>query len=164
MGEAVRNAVYPGGEIAGMMAEARVQAIYEQHAATDKDFNNALQDKADWMNRIINAVGGKYIEMLPVGGDAVGWLKEDITKSLVESRQHDTSSEAGQEAADGYAKAQDKAKRAAADAVGSAGRSAGLAERDIREYRGDGVDESSRTRIRMGGAPPRSRRAPGGGK
>ncbi|MFD9630442.1 DUF6571 family protein [Streptomyces violascens] len=136
VGEAVRNAVYPGGEIAGMMAQARVHAIYEQHAATDKDFNDALQDKADWTNRIISAVGAKYIEMLPVGGDAVEWLQEDITKDMVENRQHDSSSEASQEAADAYSEAEDKAKKSASAAVGTAGQSAGLPARDTREYQG----------------------------
>ncbi|WP_438293612.1 DUF6571 family protein [Streptomyces sp. HUAS TT7] len=136
VGEAVRNAVYPGGEIAGMMAQARVHAIYEQHAATDKDFNDALQDKADWTNRIISAVGAKYVEMLPVGGDAVEWLQEDITKSMVENRQHDSSNEASQEAADAYSAAEDKAKKSASAAVGTAGHSAGLSARDTREYQG----------------------------
>ncbi|MFI6053102.1 DUF6571 family protein [Streptomyces violascens] len=136
VGEAVRNAVYPGGEIAGVMAQARVQAIYEQHASTDKDFNDALQDRADWTNRIISAVGAKYVEMLPIGGDAVEWLQEDITKSMVENRQHDSASAASQEAADAYSAAQDKAKKAASAAVGTAGQSAGLPARDTREYQG----------------------------
>ncbi|MFE9372064.1 DUF6571 family protein [Streptomyces sp. NPDC006711] len=136
VGEAVRNAVHPGGQIAGMMAEARVEAVHEKQAADDEEFNKAVEAKSKWVNRIIDSVGGKYIELLPVGGDAVDWLKEDITESLTEGAQQDTSEEAGQAAADGYAKAETNAKRAAADAVGSAGRSAGLAERDIREYRG----------------------------
>ncbi|MGW2866109.1 DUF6571 family protein [Streptomyces sp. NPDC001205] len=136
VGEAVRNAVYPGGQIAGMMAEARVQAIYEQHASTDKDFNDALQDKADWVNRIINSVGGKYVELLPVGGDAVEWFQEDITKSIVEAKQMDSSNMASHEAADAYWAAHDQAKKSASDAVGTAGHSAGLSARDTREYQG----------------------------
>ena len=125
VGEAVRNAVYPGGEIAGMMAQARVHAIYEQHASTDKDFNDALQDKVDWTNRIISAVGAKYVQMLPVGGDAVEWLQEDITKAMVENRQHDSSNAASQEAADAYSTAEDKAKKSASNAVGAAGEECG---------------------------------------
>ncbi|WP_246033911.1 hypothetical protein [Streptomyces hundungensis] len=136
VGEAVRNAVHPGGEIAGMMAEARVQAIYEKHAETDKTFNDAVQNKADWTNRILNSVGAKYIELLPVGGDAVEWLQEDITESLVENRQKDSSGEASQEAADAYAAAEGKAKKSAAGAVRAAGNSVGLAERENREYQG----------------------------
>ncbi|MFE4863129.1 hypothetical protein [Streptomyces sp. NPDC056670] len=136
VGDAVQNAVHPGGEIAGMMAEARVQAIHEKHAADDAEFNKATEDKVGWANRIIDAVGGKYIELLPIGGDAVDWLKEDITGSLVDGAQRDSSDEAAQEAAGAYSKAEVKAKHSARDAVGAAGRSAGLPERDVREYQG----------------------------
>lgn len=136
IGDAVQNAVHPGGEIAGMMAEARVEAIHEKHSADDAEFNKALEENAGWANRIIDAVGGKYVELLPVGGDAVGWLKEDVTDSLVEGAQRDTSDEAAQEASEAYSKAEAKAKRSAMDAVGAAGRSAGLEERDVREYQG----------------------------
>ncbi|MGW8728280.1 DUF6571 family protein [Streptomyces sp. NPDC055808] len=136
VGEAVRNAVHPGGQIAGMMAEARVEAVYERHAAADEEFNKAVEERVDWTGRMIDAVGGKYIEMLPIGGDAIDWLKEDISSSLVERAQQDSSDEASQEAVAGYSRAETSAKRAAADAVGAAGRSAGLEERDIREYQG----------------------------
>ncbi|MFD9488628.1 DUF6571 family protein [Streptomyces sp. NPDC059991] len=136
VGEALRNAVHPGGQIAGIMAEARVEAIHEQHSADDAKFNEALQDKADWTNRIISAVGAKYVEMLPVGGDAVEWLQEDITKSIVERAQKDTSAEASQEAAGAYTTAESRAKQAARDAVSTAGQSAGLSKPDIREYQG----------------------------
>ncbi|MFD6371386.1 DUF6571 family protein, partial [Streptomyces roseolus] len=38
-GEAVRNAVHPGGEIAGMMSEARAQAVVDAAAREDKEYN-----------------------------------------------------------------------------------------------------------------------------
>ncbi|MFF3153949.1 DUF6571 family protein [Streptomyces sp. NPDC057910] len=136
IGEAVRNAVHPGGQLAGMMAEARVAAVYEKQSADDEEFNKAIEEKSTWANRIIDSVGGKYIELLPIGGDAVGWLKEDISESLGERAQKDSSDEASQEAVGGYSRAETQAKRAAADAVGDAGRSAGLEARDIREYQG----------------------------
>ncbi|MFG3285717.1 hypothetical protein [Streptomyces sp. NPDC048111] len=136
VGEAVRNAVHPGGQIAGMMAEARVEAIYEKHAADDQEFNKAVEDNSEWTNRIIDAVGGKYVELLPAGGDALEWLKEDVSATLLEEAQRDTTEKASQEASDAYAQAEANAKRHAAGAVYSAGRSAGLEERDIREYQG----------------------------
>ncbi|WP_189389441.1 DUF6571 family protein [Streptomyces sp. SDr-06] len=136
VGEAIRNAVYPGGEIAGIMTQARVEAIYEKHSAADSQFNKAVEDTAEWTNRIIDAVGAKYVEMLPVGGDAVGWFKEEITKSVVENAQQDSSGEAAQEAATAYSQAEERVKRAAADAVSTAGRSAGAAAHDVQEYRG----------------------------
>ncbi|MFD9793298.1 DUF6571 family protein [Streptomyces sp. NPDC059070] len=143
VGAAVSNAVHPGGEIAGIMAQARVQAVFEEHSAADEQFNEAVQEKADWVTRIIDSVGGKYIEMLPVGGDAVEWLKEDITQSIVDGAQQDSSAEAGQEASDAYSKAEARAKQSAADAVGDAGKSAGLPLRDIREYQGVASSETS---------------------
>ncbi|MCX5382163.1 DUF6571 family protein [Streptomyces sp. NBC_00083] len=135
VGEAVRNAVHPGGLIAGMMAEARVEAVWEKHAAEDEEFNKAIEDKSKWTNRIIDSFGGKYIELLPAG-DAVEWLKEDISERLVDEAQQDSSDKAGKEATDGYLNAESGAKKAAANAVHSAGRSAGLGQRDIAEYAG----------------------------
>lgn len=136
VGAAVNNAVHPGGEIAGIMAEGRVHAIYETHAAADAEFNDTVDTKAKWANRIIDAVGGKYIGLLPVGGDAVNWLKEDVATSIVDGAKRDSSEEASQQAGDAYSKAQARAKDFAAAAVGDAGKSAGIAQREIREYQG----------------------------
>ncbi|MEU4348767.1 DUF6571 family protein [Streptomyces sp. NPDC023838] len=136
VGAAVINAVHPGGQIAGMMAQARVEAIFDKHSADDSQFNEALQEKADWVNRVVDGVGGKFIELLPVGGEAVGWLKDDITKAVVDSHQRDTSAEASQEAAAAYSHAEKGASDAASAAVGNAGRSAGVPIRDVREYQG----------------------------
>ncbi|MFE0681694.1 hypothetical protein ACFW17_12905 [Streptomyces sp. NPDC058961] len=136
VGEAVRNAVHPGGQIAGMMAEARVEAVYEKQAAADEDFNKAVENKSKWVNRVIDSVGGKYIELLPVGGDAVGWLKEDISERLVDEGKENSSDKASQEAGAAYTKAESNAKQSAANAVRSAGISAGLEERDVREFEG----------------------------
>uniref|UniRef100_A0AAU2V8E8 Uncharacterized protein n=1 Tax=Streptomyces sp. NBC_00003 TaxID=2903608 RepID=A0AAU2V8E8_9ACTN len=136
VGEAIRNAVYPGGEIAGIMTQARVEAIYEKHSAADSEFNAAVENNVEWANRIIDAVGAKYVEMIPVGGDAVDWLKEEITKSAVENAHQDSSGVAAQEAATAYSQAEEKVKRSAADAVSTAGRSAGAAGHDVQEYRG----------------------------
>ncbi|MEU9196313.1 DUF6571 family protein [Streptomyces hundungensis] len=159
VGEAVRNAVHPGGQLAGMLAEARVEAVYEKQSADDEEFNKAVEDKSKWVNRVIDSVGGKYIELLPFGGDAVGWLKEDISESFLEKAQQDKSDEASQQAADGYARAETNAKNAAAAAVGSAGRSAGLAQRDIREFQGTAstsiADAYSDGRGLMASAAPR---------
>ncbi|MEU1074989.1 MULTISPECIES: DUF6571 family protein [unclassified Streptomyces] len=143
VGEAVRNAVHPGGEIAGMMTEARVQAVHEKYSAQDAEFNKAIADKAKWANRIIGAVGAKYIEMLPVGGDAVEWLQEDITEVVVDGAKKDSAAAATQEAADAYVQGEKRAKESAAAAVGSAGRSSGLSETDIREYQGSASTQAA---------------------
>ncbi|MEV6746318.1 DUF6571 family protein [Streptomyces sp. NPDC051080] len=143
IGEAVRNAVHPGGEIAGIMTEARAQGIYEAQVAEDKEYNESVAENAKWTNRIIDAVGGKYVEMLPAGGDVVGWIKEDISESAVKNAEHDMANESRHESAAGYAEAEAAAKTAATSAVGVAGRGAGLTTDQIKEYQGSASTETS---------------------
>ncbi|MFE2930396.1 DUF6571 family protein [Streptomyces sp. NPDC059278] len=143
VGEAVRNAVHPGGEIAGIMTEARAQGVHEAQVAKDEDYNESVAENAKWTNRIIDAVGGKYIEMLPAGGDVVGWIKEDISESTVKNAQHDTATAARHESAAGYAAAVNAAKAAAVSAVDVAGRGAGLTTEQIEEYQGSASTQTA---------------------
>ncbi|WP_282693171.1 DUF6571 family protein [Streptomyces sp. CC208A] len=143
MGEAVRNAVHPGGEIAGMMSEARAQATVDAAAREDKEYNEGVAENAKWANRMIDLVGGKYVEMLPVGGDIVDWIKEDVTESIVENAEHDTSTDARREAASGYTKSEGFAKESAVAAVERAGKAAGLTEQQINDYRGSASTETA---------------------
>ncbi|MFB7342759.1 DUF6571 family protein [Streptomyces hydrogenans] len=142
-GEAVRNAVHPGGEIAGMMSEARAQATIDAAARADKEFNEGVADNAKWTNRMIDLVGAKYVEMLPVGGDVIGWIKEDITESAVKGAEKDTSTEARHEAASGYSDAEESAKDSATSAVERAGKAAGLTKDQIDDYKGSASTETA---------------------
>ncbi|MFE6492194.1 DUF6571 family protein [Streptomyces sp. NPDC057748] len=143
MGEAVRNAVHPGGEIAGIMTEARAQGIYDAQVAADEEYNQGVADNAKWTNRIIDAVGAKYVEMLPVGGDVVDWIKEDVSESAVENAGRDTSKESRHESAAGYAESEKAVKVAAVSAVDAAARGAGLKPEQIAEYRGSASIEAA---------------------
>ncbi|MGO4751682.1 hypothetical protein AB4212_24225, partial [Streptomyces sp. 2MCAF27] len=60
--ERLKNAVWPGSEIAGILTEARAEAIHDKHAAKNDDFNNAVADNAKWGNRIWDMAGAKYVE------------------------------------------------------------------------------------------------------
>ncbi|MGW4160580.1 hypothetical protein [Streptomyces sp. NPDC004788] len=136
VGEAVRNAVHPGGEIAGMMSEARAQAVVDAKAHENDEYVKGVEENSKWTNRIIDAVGGKYIEMLPVGGDVVDWIKEDTAEAAVENAKDDKSDDSRREAASGYTKAEKVAKQAAASAVERAARGTDLTAAQIREYQG----------------------------
>ncbi|MEV6326242.1 hypothetical protein [Streptomyces sp. NPDC051909] len=135
-GEAVRNAVHPGGEIAGMMSEARAQAVVDAGAHEDSEYNKGVAENAKWTNRIIDAVGAKYIEMLPAGGDLVEWIKEDTSEAAVKNAEHDKSEEYRRDAANGYAEAENAARGAATSAVERAARGTDLTAAQIREYQG----------------------------
>ncbi|WP_406528913.1 DUF6571 family protein [Streptomyces sp. I8-5] len=140
---AIRNAVHPGGEIAGILTEARAQAVHDKMTHEAAEYNKGVEDNAKWTNRIIDLVGAKYVEMLPVGGDAIDWMKEDITESAVESSKHDLTGEARHDSASGYVKAESAAKGSAAAAVAAASRGAGLTQVQINEYMGVASTETA---------------------
>ncbi|MFE6224316.1 MULTISPECIES: hypothetical protein [unclassified Streptomyces] len=142
-GEAVRNAVHPGGEIAGMMSEARAQAVVDAAARSDKEYNDGVAENAKWANRWIDLFGAKYLEMLPIGGDMIGWVKEDVTEYLTEGAKQDTATDARHEAASGYAQAETFAKNSAEAAVARAGKAAGLSEAEIQDYQGSASTETA---------------------
>lgn len=109
----------------------------------DEEYNQGVAENAKWTNRIIDAVGGKYVEMLPAGGDAVEWIKEDVSESAVKNAEHDMSDESRHESAAGYATAEQAAKAAAASAVDAAARGAGLTPEQIAEYRGSASTQAA---------------------
>ncbi|MFE7116770.1 hypothetical protein ACFU99_15280 [Streptomyces sp. NPDC057654] len=132
LGDPIHNAVYPGGQIAGIMTEARTEAIHGDQAYKDAQFNKAIEEKSKWIDRTIDSVGGKYIDKLPLGaGDAVGWLKEDITSAMVDRMQQDKTSEAQHDAAITYREAEEATKKSAAAAVRTACRGSGISEQNI---------------------------------
>ncbi|MFI1224513.1 MULTISPECIES: hypothetical protein [unclassified Streptomyces] len=136
MGEAIRNAVHPGGEIAGMMAEARAHATIELKTHENDEYNKGVEDNAKWTNRVIDLVGAKYLEMLPVGGDAVTWIQEDITQAVVDSAQNDDLDEAALASGKDYTAAEKSTRIAAESAVVTAGKAAGLTPDQYNDYKG----------------------------
>ncbi|MET7617083.1 hypothetical protein [Streptomyces sp. NPDC005408] len=86
----VNNRVAPGADIAGIMAESRTQAVYDDKIASDAKFNEGVATANKWAGRAI----GMGIGHIPVGGDAVGWVVEDVQESVVKHYTRDSSSEA----------------------------------------------------------------------
>ncbi|MFE0704608.1 hypothetical protein [Streptomyces sp. NPDC058872] len=133
---AIGDAVHPGGEIAGVMSEARAQAVQDSQLHEDAEFNKAAGDEAKWVNRVISAAGGKYLELVPFAGDVLEWVQEDVTESSLETGEKDTTSEARRESTDGYSRAEGAAKVSAARAVSAAARDADLSPTDVKDLQG----------------------------
>ncbi len=136
MGEAIRNAVHPGGEIAGMMSEARAHAVIDLKTHENSEYNEGVENNAKWTNRIIDLVGAKYLELLPVGGDVVTWIQEDITAAVVEKSHRDIPDDVALASGKGYTNAETAAKEAAASAVLAGGKAAGLAPAEYKDLQG----------------------------
>jgi hypothetical protein len=119
-----------------MMTEARAQAVHDAKTHEASEYNAGVAENAKWTNRVIDAVGGKYVEMIPVGGDVIMWIKEDVTESAVKSAEQDNSYESRRESASGYVDAERAAKEAAGNAVATGARGSDLSPEQIEEYQG----------------------------
>ncbi|MFF8596858.1 hypothetical protein ACF061_36665 [Streptomyces sp. NPDC015220] len=113
----VGAAVSPGATIAGIMSDARADAIYDYHTASDKDFNEAAADKQKWVNRILGMGLEKVGERVPIAGAPLEWASEDIQESIMKSIEQDTVQDAEREAGNTYASGREATLDAARDAV-----------------------------------------------
>ncbi|MCX5262317.1 hypothetical protein OOK27_50825 [Streptomyces canus] len=115
---AMENVTYPGGVVAGILSDSRDQAIFEEHSASDKDFNDAVATGDKWAGRGLGmAVGAATGTAAPIVGTVAGWAVEDIQAMVVEQVQQDTTDEAKREAATKYAEGWNAAGESSASSV-----------------------------------------------
>ncbi|MEW2584468.1 hypothetical protein [Streptomyces virginiae] len=131
---AITVAVHPGGQIAGILSQARAEGTFAENGHKAEEYVKGVEDNAKWVNRVISAAGGKYLEMVPLAGDVVEWLQEDITESVVERAKKDQASKVGDadhEAVLSYTQAQVEAGESAAQSVRKAAEGTGMNQRSI---------------------------------
>ncbi|MFD0417151.1 hypothetical protein [Streptomyces sp. NPDC127108] len=121
----VKNLVSPGGQIAGVMAEARTQAVYDDRIAQDAEFNEGIRTADKWAGRVIDLGANR----LPVVGDVISWVAEDARESVVEKYTRDSSVVAGQERRDFLIDQLDSSGKAVFDATHRAALEQGYSER-----------------------------------
>ncbi|MER6776945.1 MULTISPECIES: hypothetical protein [unclassified Streptomyces] len=131
---AIKSAVHPGGQIAGILSEARAEGTFAENGHTKEEYVKGVEDNAKWVNRAISAAGGKYLEMVPLAGDVVEWLQEDITEGVVERATKDKAEKIGEadhKAVIDYTDAQTEAGLSAAQSVRKAAEGTGMTQRTI---------------------------------
>ncbi|MFF4432212.1 hypothetical protein ACFYZ4_23940 [Streptomyces sp. NPDC001513] len=131
---AITVAVHPGGQIAGILSEARAEGTFTENGHKAEEYVKGVEDNAKWVNRVITAAGGKYLEMVPLAGDVVEWLQEDITEGVVERAtkdQADKKGEADHKAVLDYTQAQLEAGLSAEQSVRKAAEGTGMNQRSI---------------------------------
>ncbi|MFH9072780.1 DUF6571 family protein [Streptomyces alboflavus] len=121
----VKNLVSPGGQIAGVMAEARTQAVYDDRIARDAEFNEGIRTADKWAGRVIDLGANKF----PVVGDVVSWIAEDARESVVEKYTQDSSGAAGQQREDFLSDQLEGSSKAVFDATHRAAIEQGYSER-----------------------------------
>ncbi|MFF7054986.1 DUF6571 family protein [Streptomyces griseorubiginosus] len=127
MTPAMGNVAHPGGIVAGILSDARDQAIFEEHSASDKDFNDAVATGDKWAGRGLGmAVGAATGTAAPIVGTIAGWAVEDIQAMVVEQVQRDTTDEAQKEAYTRYAEGRTAVRDSTADSLREAIRNSGV--------------------------------------
>ncbi|MER6285855.1 DUF6571 family protein [Streptomyces sviceus] len=127
MTPAMENVAHPGGVVAGILSDARDQAIFEEHSASDKDFNDAVATGDKWAGRGLGmAVGAATGAAAPIVGTIAGWAVEDIQAMVVDQVQQDTTDEAQKEAYARYADGRTAVRDSTADSLREAIRNSGV--------------------------------------
>ncbi|WP_330330693.1 hypothetical protein OHS33_13775 [Streptomyces sp. NBC_00536] len=142
---AIENAVHPGGQIAGMMTEARAENLHATTAHSNEEYAKGVEDQAKWINRGISAAGGKYLELVPLAGDVVGWVQEDVTEHYTEAAEktgEDKTAATQHKVSQLYADAERRTSDAVAGAVTHAAQGSGLSEAYIGVLAGSASKES----------------------
>ncbi|MDT3727950.1 hypothetical protein ROS62_24960 [Streptomyces sp. DSM 41972] len=140
-GPLVGDLVAPGAAIAGIMSNARADAIYDYHTASNAEYNEAVEDKAKWVGRFLGLGTGAIPPPFSVATEPVNWLVEDVTESVVKSVEEDTTDEAelaaGAEYSDG--------RKASAEASSRAVRSFFAQHEEIDQETMYAIDRAVRT-------------------
>ncbi|MFF2373138.1 hypothetical protein ACFVUW_01970 [Streptomyces xiamenensis] len=116
----LNNAVWPGAIIAGLMADARITAVYEDGIAADEAFNENLDVWMEFSGLVLDEAVGKITDNLPVGGSFVEWGVEALKESIDGTLRRDSGEEAAEVADDLY-------EESYADAIASAERAVTVA-------------------------------------
>ncbi|MEW2066207.1 DUF6571 family protein [Streptomyces sp. NPDC007346] len=135
--EEVNLRVVPGGEIAGIMAESRTQAVYDDKIAADAEFNEGLATADKWAGRAIDTGLGR----IPVVGDAAGWVIEDIREAVVENYTRDSSDEAQAERDKFLSSQRASSSSAVYDATYTAAIQAGVSEPEAKTMAGNAAGQ-----------------------
>ncbi|MEU4118465.1 hypothetical protein AB0F71_28715 [Kitasatospora sp. NPDC028055] len=101
----VGNAASSGGAIAGILNEARADAVFKDHAASDKAYNDAVVNGASWARGAFDTVVYQATAVVPGAGAAGDFVFGQMLQSIVDSTHQDTlaaaQDEAGQKADEG---------------------------------------------------------------
>ncbi|MDT0445865.1 hypothetical protein [Streptomyces johnsoniae] len=115
--EAVVQAVAPGAQMAGIMSEARANAVFEQGIAGDEEHNARMGLIQDWTGVVLDEVVGVASERYPVVGPAIEWGVGELSDAIFSTLERDNSERAAADAGAGYLADYESAVFSAGNAV-----------------------------------------------
>ncbi|MET4925574.1 hypothetical protein P3L51_25005 [Streptomyces sp. PSRA5] len=137
LSEEVNVRVAPGADIAGIMADSRTQAVYDDKIAADAEFNEGLVTADKWAGRAIDTGLARF----PVVGDAAGWVIGDIREAVLTNYSRDSSGEAQVERDTFLATQRSGSAAAMYDATYTAAIEAGISEPQAKAMAGSSSEQ-----------------------
>ncbi|GAB7185095.1 hypothetical protein ATKI12_4926 [Kitasatospora sp. Ki12] len=132
----VENAANAGGSVAGVLNEARADAVFKQHAATDKAFNDAVQNGSFWAKTAFSTtIGGITDGVAGAAGasKASDFIVDQILQGVTASVQQDTTAAARDEAGHESDSGRNSNAISAAQAVRDAAKGSALTQAQIED-------------------------------
>jgi hypothetical protein len=111
--EAVDSAVYRGGYVAGLMADAHTNWMVEEQIAADEAHNADIQEVSLWIDRGLDVAIYQGLSDAPGAAALVDELKNDLMTSITRTYEADNSIAARHESQDAF----DESRRAYQDLV-----------------------------------------------
>ncbi|MEU4584659.1 hypothetical protein AB0F92_21595 [Kitasatospora aureofaciens] len=129
----IDNAASSGGAIAGILNEARADAVFKEHAASDKAYNDAVANGASWARGAFDTVVYQATAVVPGAGAAGDFIFGQMLQSIVDSTHKDTLAVAQDVAGQQWDSGRSASGNSAAQAVRDAAVGSGLSGKDIND-------------------------------
>jgi uncharacterized protein DUF6571 len=97
----VTSATSPGSSVAGIMSEARAEAVYEKDVADAEDFNSNVDEVNKWVGRGAGIATGAIAS--PAAGAATTIGYEELSELVVSHIKEDNTAEGNFDAVETYA-------------------------------------------------------------
>ncbi|ONK11089.1 hypothetical protein [Streptomyces sp. MP131-18] len=148
-GERMRHLGYAAassGQVTGIMTDARATAVYEQHIASDSQFNTTLGQVGTWTERALSSTVDEGLGRIPVVGPPAAELRSALTESIFGSFTRDSQPTAAEQTNRNYAETKEYYETYMRDAVEDAARRGGI---DVEV--GEADDLKSTASLQFGG-------------
>ncbi|NLU75929.1 hypothetical protein HCC61_25305 [Streptomyces sp. HNM0575] len=133
----------PGSNIAGILSEARAEAVHDKQIADADDFNATTQEVNKWVGRGAGIAIGTIAS--PAGGVAADWLYSDVSGAVMEHIQKDNTAEADFDARETWADSAKSHMDAVKANTTAAAREAGMSEADATALGNTAAKEANQT-------------------
>ncbi|WP_159029838.1 hypothetical protein [Streptomyces marincola] len=115
--ELVGQAAASGAQFAGVLSEARANAVFDEGVAGDQAHNDRVAMVQEWTGLVLDEAVGAAAARYPVAGPVIEWGVGELSDSIFATLERDNSEQAASDAEEGYLADYDAAIASSAQAA-----------------------------------------------